>query len=369
MHIGIDASRAAIARRTGTEAYAYHLIRALVPLASAKNHTVTLYFNQPPAQPITPSAHNACVLPQRRLWTHIRLAAELHQRPPDVFFTPAHVIPISYRRAAVATVHDLGYHYFPESHTPNQVRQLTWSTRHNARRSRIVIADSQATVRDLATFYGISAEKTTVIYPGFDQALQPITDIEALAAVRQTYGISNPYFLFLSTLQPRKNIGRIVAAFAQIAERVPQQLVLAGKQGWLAEPLLAQIAALPQSIQARIHLPGFVADDDKAALLSGATALIYPSQFEGFGFPVLEAQACDTPVLTADNSSLLEVGGESVCFVSAESADEIAAAMLKLAHDGTYRQTLIAAGRNNIKRFSWQAAAEQTLAVLERATQ
>lgn len=380
MNLGIDASRAVAAQRTGTEAYAYHLICALLPLAHANNHTVTLYFNQPPSQPFTSDAQQPAAthvieplpyrersLPFPRLWTHIRLAAELQLHPPDVFFTPAHVIPLSYRGAAVATIHDLGYHYFPEAHTAGQVRQLTWSTRHNARRSRRVIVDSVATQRDLGKFYGISAEKITTIYPGFDQQLAPVHDQAVLSETQKKYQLTAPYFLFLSTLQPRKNIGRIVAAFAQVADQLPQQLVLAGKQGWLAEPLLAQIAALPTAIRNRIRLTGFVADVDKAALLAGATALVYPSQHEGFGFPVLEAQACGTAVLTANNSSLVEVGGESVCFVSAESTAQIATAILKLAHETDYREQLIARGFVNITRFSWQTAAAQTLAVLEQA--
>ncbi|HFC11311.1 MAG TPA: glycosyltransferase family 1 protein [Anaerolineae bacterium] len=366
MILAIDASRAVTTQRTGTEAYAYHLIRALLPLANANKHTVILYFNQSPNSPISPSPHHARMIPFPRLWTHIRLAAELHLHPPDVFFTPAHVIPFSYRGAAVATIHDLGYHYFPEAHTARQVRQLTWSTRHNARRSRQVIVDSLATQRDLAQFYGISAEKIITIYPGFDKQLAPVHDQTMLERVQAKYQLTAPYFLFLSTLQPRKNVSRIVTAFAQIADQLPQQLVLAGKQGWLAQPLLAQIAALPESVRRRIRLTGFIDDVDKAALLSGATALVYPSQHEGFGFPVLEAQACGTPVLTARNSSLIEVGGQAVCFVEAGSVVQIATAMLKLAQHSAYREQLITAGFANIKRFDWQVAAQQTLAVLEQ---
>lgn len=366
MRIGIDASRAAVARRTGTEAYAYHLIRALLPIANARQHQVTVYYNQSPSVPISAENHLVQALPFPRLWTHIRLAAHLLRQPPDVFFTPAHVIPLSYMRPAVATVHDLGYHYFPQSHTPRQLRQLRWSTRHNARRSQHVIADSEATKRDLVALYQISAEKINVIYPGFDTELRPVTDENMLADLQKRLQITSPYFLFLSTLQPRKNIGRIIEAFAQVAAEVPQQLVLAGKQGWLAEPLLNQIAELPLATRERIRLTGFIDDSDKAALISGATALVYPSQYEGFGFPVLEAQACGTPVITADNSSLVEVGGDAVHFVSAESTNAIANAMRQLANDTAYRHQLIVAGNSNIKRFSWQRAAAQTLDLLEQ---
>ena len=370
MKIGIDASRAAIPKRTGTEAYAYHLIQALLPLARQRGHRVRLYYNRPPASPISAEIPNttAITIPFPRLWTHIRLAAELHRNPPDIFFTPAHVIPFSYFGRSVATVHDLGYHDFPEAHTPSQVRQLTWSTRHNAQRSRLVLADSQATKRDLGRYYKIDTAKVQVVYPGYDQALSPVTDFARLQAVQRKHEIQAPYLLFLSTIQPRKNVGRIVAAFAQIADRIPHQLVLAGKLGWLSEPIVAAIEQLDEPIQTRIRLTGFVDDADKAALLSGATALVYPSLFEGFGFPILEAQACGTAVISADNSSLPEVAGDSAHLISAESTPQLANAMLKLTTDDAYRQTLVAKGNNNIQRFSWRQAAAQTLDILEQAS-
>ncbi|MGB1249568.1 MAG: glycosyltransferase family 4 protein [Candidatus Promineifilaceae bacterium] len=369
MLIGIDASRAAIVRRTGTEAYAYHLIRALLPLAQQRGHRLRLYYNQPPQSPIAPQTAaqiDSVVIPFPRLWTHLRLAAELHQRPPDLFFTPAHVIPISYFGKSVATVHDLGYHYFPEAHTAAQVRQLTWSTQHNARRSRVVLADSAATKQDLINFYRVSAEKIATVYPSFDLNLAPVSDSQHLQQVQHKLNLQAPYFLFLSTIQPRKNVARIVLAFAEIAAYIPHQLVLAGKLGWLSEQITATIVGLSAEIQARIKLTGFIEDADKAALLSGATALVYPSLFEGFGFPVLEAQACGTAVISADNSSIPEVAGNSARLVSAESIPQLAQAMRDVATDADYRQQLIKRGFTNIKRFSWHKAATQTLDILEQ---
>lgn len=366
MIIGIDASRAAIPRRTGTEAYAYYLIRNLLPLAHICGHTVKLYYNHPPVQPISDAPHQPINIPFPRLWTHVRLAAELHRRPPDVFFTPAHVIPLSYRGKSVATVHDLGYRYFPEAHTPSQVLQLRWSTRHNAKRSHVVLADSQATKHDLKRFDAISAEKIAVVYPAYDAQLKPVADPLLLQSVQQKLSIQPPYFLFLSTLQPRKNVARIVEAFAQIADDIPHQLVLAGKPGWRADSIMATIAQQPPAVQARIRLPGYVADEDKAALLSAATALVYPSLYEGFGFPVLEAQACGTAVVTATNSSLPEVASDAALLVSADSTVQLAQAMHQLATNSDQRAALVAKGFDNLKRFSWERTARQTLDIMER---
>ena len=369
MIIGVDASRAATRQRTGTEAYASYLIQALAPLAARHGHQLRLYFNQPPPPALFPENDfvEQIIIPFPRLWTHLRLAWELQWRPPDVFFTPAHVIPYTYRGPSVATVHDLGYHYFPEAHTPRQLAYLRWSTRYNGRTARRIIADSQATKNDLIRFDGLEPDKIDVVYPGIDPALRPLTDREQITAVLQKYGITPPYLLFLSTLQPRKNLVRLIHAYA--AAGAPHQLVLAGKKGWLAEPILAeidqQLAANPQS--PKILTPGFIDDDDKAALLSGATALLYPSLYEGFGFPVLEAQACGAPVLCANSSSLPEVAGEAALLVNPEDTEAIAAAIKRLVNDPLLRHELALAGLENVKRFTWQETAVQVLQVLEEA--
>jgi glycosyltransferase involved in cell wall biosynthesis len=294
MILGIDVSRATTGQRTGTEGYAYHLIRALIPLAAERGHGLRLYFNQPPAHDLFPDWGGAerVVIPQRRLWTHLRLGRELRRRPPDVFFTPAHVIPIGYNRPAVATIHDLGYEYFPEAHPRGQLAYLRWSTRHNARVARRVIADSRATAADLTRLYGVYPARIEVVYPGIDPDLRRVDDPAQITAACTKYGIQPPYLLYLGTLQPRKNLVRLVEAFA--ASEVHQEgysLVLAGKAGWLAQPILDGIGGLPSAVGGHICVTGYIAAADKAALLSGATALVFPSLYEGFGFPVLEAQA------------------------------------------------------------------------------
>jgi glycosyltransferase involved in cell wall biosynthesis len=392
MILGIDASRAASGQRTGTEGYAYHLIRAIIPLAAARGHGLRLYFNQPPADDLFAdrSGVECVVMTQRRLWTHVRLGRELRRHPPDVFFTPAHVIPVGYRGAAVATVHDLGYEYFPEAHPRRQLAYLRWSTRHNARVSRRIIADSNATRDDMIKLYGVNSTKIDVVYPGIDPELHRIEDEPQIAATLIKYGIRQPYLLYLGTLQPRKNLVRLAEAFAASELHLEgYSLVLAGKVGWLARPILEAIERLqttdhrPQTtddksqlsnrgpssaVRGQVLLPGYVADADKAALLSGAAALVFPSLYEGFGFPVLEAQACGTPVICSNSSSLPEVAGEGALLTDPLDAAALAAAMRRLVADGKLRDELIAQGYANLARFSWEAAATKTLAVLEAAT-
>jgi glycosyltransferase involved in cell wall biosynthesis len=378
--IGIDASRAVTKQRTGTEAYAYFLINALIPLAAERNYTLRLYFNQPPPRGLFPEASHVetAVLPQRRLWTHTRLAWELYRKPPDVFFTPAHVIPLTYRSPSAATIHDLGYHHFPEAHPRTQLAYLRWSTRHNGRSATRIIADSQATKTDLIQLDHIPAAKINVVYPGIDPDLASVENKERITAVLQKYGITPPYFLYLGTLQPRKNLVRLVQAF--VNSSVPHQLVLAGKPGWLSQPILDEVEKAKgrrQKAEDSIHnsqftihnyqfvLPGYIEDTDKAVLLSAATALLFPSLYEGFGFPALEAQACGTPVLTSNTSSLPEVVGSSAIQVDPLDTAAITAAIQNLANDNKLCQQLAEKGVENVKKFTWQETAVHVLNTLE----
>ena len=376
MLIGIDASRALRAQRTGTEHYAWQLIRHLLALDSG--HRFRLYCHQPPpaglfdlpGRPV--SQAELCVIPFPRLWTHVRLSVELVRRPPDVLFVPSHVLPILHPRRSVATVHDLGYRYFPEAHKQFDRLYLELGTRFNARSSAHVLADSQATRDDLVRFTGIAAGKVTVVHLGRDESLLPVDDPQRLADVQQRLGIRQPgqpaapYVLYVGTLQPRKNLVRLVEAFALARQqRSDLRLVLAGRRGWLADPIFERVAAL--DLHQSACFPGFVADDDLPALLSGAACFAFPSLHEGFGFPVLEAQACGAPVLAANTSSLPEVAGDGALLVDPLDTAAIAAGLLRLVEDDVLRAELRAAGFANLQRFSWQRCAEQTLAVLEAA--
>ncbi len=367
MLIGIDASRATRAQRTGTEAYSLHLIRAIIETEC--DHRFRLYTPtnlQPPISDfrILNPELEVRVIPFPRLWTHLRLAWEVSRRPPDVLFVPAHVMPLFCPVPTVVTVHDLGYLHYPEAHRPFDRRYLAWTTRRHARRAARVIADSQATRADLIRHYRAEPDRIVVVYPGRDESLARVDDPATVAAVKARYGVDGDYLLYLGTLQPRKNLIRLVEAFARlqsVADRL--RLVLAGKKGWLYEGLFARVEAL--GLRDRVLFPGYVADDDKAALLSGATALVYPSLYEGFGLPVLEAMACGTPVLTSNVSSLPEVAGDAALLVDPLDTEAIAQGMARLIADAGLRRSLVEKGYTQIRKFSWTNAARQVLQVLE----
>lgn len=372
MLIGIDASRAVAARPTGTETYSRRLIQAL--LASDSPHQFRLYFRAAPPAGAFPGA-DLRPIPFPRLWTHARLSWEMLRRPPDALFVPAHVLPLLHPRASLVTVHDLGYLHFPQTHPWRQRLYLDLSTRWNARAAAHILADSEATKADLATHYSISPEKVTVAYPGRDETLAPVRDPAAIEAVKARYAISGDYFLYLGTLQPRKNLARIIAAFAnsQLETcKLATTLVLAGKRGWLYDDLFAQVRRLGlegpalSGVEGRVLFPGYIPEEDKAALLSGALAFLFPSLYEGFGLPVLEAQACGCPVITSDTSSLPEAAGEAALLVNPNDTAAIAEAMRRVAAGPALRESLIERGFANARRFSWAACAQSVLGVIEQ---
>lgn len=364
MLIGIDASRVNVARPTGTEIYSRRLIQALLQLDVP--HRFRLYFRRAPRPDVFPDAgpHRAEVrlIPFPRLWTHLRLSWEMARRPPDALFVPAHVLPVIHPPASLVTVHDLGYLHFPQAHPWGQRLYLDLSTRWNARACAHLLADSRATRADLIARYGVPADKITVAYPGYDDTLTPVRDSTEIEAVKARYGIAGDYFLYLGTLQPRKNLARVVTAFAAL-EPGPT-LVLAGKRGWLYGALFDQVRRL--DLEDRVVFPGYVPAADKAALLSGALAFVFPSLYEGFGLPVLEAQACGCPVIASVTSSLPEVCGEAALLVDPRDAHAIADAMHRIRVEPALRDSLIERGFANVSRFSWTSCARCVLDAMER---
>ena len=328
------------------------MIRALIRLKT--QHKITLYFREVPAPERFPESPlvKQRVIPFPRLWTHLRFAAALWRDRPDVTWVPAHTLPALFPGRAAVTVHDLGYKHFPNAHPANTRRYLDWTTRYSARRASVVFADSQATANDLQRFYGTPSAKIRVVYPGVDAP--PVGDLDA---ARRKYHLPERYFLFIGTLQPRKNIARLVQAYARAA--LPDTaLVLAGGQGWLYDP------AWTEGVE-NLILPGYVDEADKGALYAGALALVFPSLYEGFGFPVLEAMHCGTPVLCSSTSSLPELAGDAALLVDPTDVDALCEGMRRLAEDGALRQSLRSKGYVQALRFTWAEAAKAALSALE----
>ncbi len=373
--IGVDASRAFRAQATGTERYSREILRHMVALPREDPVHWRLYADGPPPAELLPwveglpSTVELRIRPAWRLWTHRALAREVVRHPPDVLFVPAHVVPFVWPRGrlppCVVTVHDLGYRHVPWAHPRLQRLYLELSTRWNVRVAHRVIAVSRATAEDLERLYHVPPARIAVVHEGVAPASRPSET--AVAQVRARYGLARPYALYVGTIQPRKNLARLVQAYARLVHRdaVEWDLVLAGRRGWMSRALYA--AAREHGVAHRVHFPGYVPEVDRLALLAGARLFAFPSLFEGFGLPVLEAQQMGVPVMCGNNSALPEVAGDAALLVDPEDVDALARAMLRLSQDAALREELIQAGYRNVRRFSWQKAAQETLAVLEAA--
>lgn len=361
-HIAIDASRLAVAERTGTERYSYELVAALARIDRSSRYT--LFTNGLPAV-LPPLGPNFALrsLPLPRLWTHARLGPALAAARPDVAFIPAHVVPLTRPPRTVVTAHDLGYLAFPEAHTARRRLELHLSTLWSVRAARRVIAISGATRDDLVRRYGADPARIAVVHHGLGAAQFRPAEPAAVEAARARHGLARPYFLYVGTLQPRKNLVRLIEAFAAAADALGDvDLAIGGRRGWLSEGIERRAAEL--GLAGRARLLGYLPDADLPALLSGAIAFTFPSLYEGFGLPVLEAMACGAPVLTSSTSSLPEVAGDAALLVDPADTDAIAAGLVRLASDAALRADLHERGLRRAAQFTWERCARETLAVL-----
>ncbi|MAU13103.1 MAG: glycosyl transferase family 1 [Anaerolineaceae bacterium] len=360
--IAIDASRTTVARVTGTEHYAHRLISGLIDLNNTleQPHRLSLYFRDAPAGDLFPASDHTTyhVIPFPRLWTHLRFAAALVQHRPDVTFVPAHTLPFVFPGRSVVTIHDLGYLRFPQAHPTRQRAYLDLTTRYSANRASLILADSQATADDLHAFYRVNPTKIRVVYPGVD-----VPSAGEGLHLSAKYGIPNSYLVFIGTLQPRKNIERLIRAFTHWKRSNPDSevgLVLAGGKGWLFdEAWLADVEG--------VYLTGYIDEADKGSLLRRAMGMVFPSLYEGFGFPVVEAMHVGTPVIASNTSSLPELVADAGIQIDPLDEDALISAIDLLVSHADLRQSLREKGYQQAAQFTWEQAAQQTLDALVAA--
>lgn len=359
-HLAIDASRMVPAQRTGTEHYSVEIIQALAALDGRPRLTLFSRAGFPP--PRVPGT-DTTVLGPRRLWTHLGLSRAMRRTRPDALFVPSHVVPAIHPAATVVTVHDLGYLREPEAHPRRQRIMLDQTTRWNVRTARRIIAISAQTRDDLVRHYGVNPERVTVVYHGVDRERFRPRSPQETQPILDRYRIDAPYLLFVSTVQPRKNLIRLVEAFEAINDP-GLLLVVVGKSGWMSGPIERRLRESPLARQ--IRRLGHVSDADLPALYSAAEVFVLPSLFEGFGMGVIEAMASGVPVVTSNDSSLTEVAGNAAILVDPRSVASIADGIQE-ARSPENHSALRERGLARATQFSWQAAARQTLAVIEEA--
>lgn len=283
----------------------------------------------------------------------------------DVFHATDHLLPPLKKASSVFTIHDLIFRFFPEYHLPLNRRFLGLMLPKFMQRADAIIAVSEHTRRDVTKLMGIPAEKIRVIYEGVHPSFRRIENRAGLERVRATYHLPPRFILFFSTIEPRKNLVTLLDAYAALLQQEAQTLplVVAGRKGWLYQETLQHLHDL--GLNERVQLTDWIAHDDVPALLNLADVFVYPSLYEGFGLPPLEAMACGTPVISSNASSLPEVVGDAGILVEPKDVQGLAQAITRVLQDDALRQALRAKGLAQASQFTWERAARETLAVYE----
>ncbi len=306
------------------------------------------------------------------VWHRLRLPlpVEAFTGKADVFHSPDFVLPLVWRARAIVTVHDLSFMRTPQCAEPSLRAYLNKVVPRSIQRADLILADSHNTKRDIIELLGVDARKIQVVPAGVGERFHPIDDEATLEKVRRRYHLEEPFILSVSTLEPRKNFTGLIEAYAQLIERgsqiqrIPHKLVIAGAKGWLYEEIFATVERL--GLAERVIFPGFVAEEDLPALYNLADLLAFPSLYEGFGLPPLEAMACGTPVVTSNSSSLPEIVGGVGIMVEATDTEGLVEAMRRALQDGELRRSMIEKGLEQAKKFSWRKAAEKLLGAYRR---
>jgi glycosyltransferase involved in cell wall biosynthesis len=369
MRIGIDAHMVG-SRETGNETYVVQLARALSDVAGS-DEVMALTTGAPSVAPLLASAGTLRVMPvlpdssvRRLLFTLPRQARALGL---DVLHA-SYIAPLRSPCPIVLSVHDISYRSHPEAFSLRDRILLGRMIPISLRRAKRVITLSESSRRDIIHSYRVSPQKVVVTplaaAPGFGQ-----TTPEQQRAVQQRLGITTPYLLSVGNVQPRKNLARLVRAFSALTEThsEPLELVIAGPDKYRADLLRQEIETA--RVADRVRLVGYVPDADLAPLYGGALAFVYPSLYEGFGLPVLEAMACGTPVVCSNTSSLPEVAGDAALLVSPTDTRAIARALTQLVDSAHLRAEMRIRSLANAARFSWKRTAGLTLDVYRQATE
>jgi len=383
MRIGIDAL--SVGNRSGSGIYTRQLVENLLVI-DRQNEYVILWPHGLADVP-TPAAPNAMIIPIRSFnpvarSVRSRLAfssASARQFRLDLFHFPASVGPflgpfeafalilgatVRGQARTLVTVHDLSCIRHPECFGFFRRNYYRAAIGRGAQLADAVIADSASTRADLIELARVPPDRVSVVPLGVEPEMRPVRDEQTLQSVRDKYSLPTQFLLFIGTIEPRKNIVRIIESFASIADRVPHHLVIAGRKGWKYHDVFRSVDRL--QLRSRVHFAGRIDESDVAALYSLADIFVWPSLYEGFGLPVLEAMACGAPVVTSDCSSLPEVVGNAALTVDPFSTDDIAKAIMRLVEDAPLRGELIAKGFVRASELTWRRTAASTLLVYEQ---
>jgi glycosyltransferase involved in cell wall biosynthesis len=356
-------------RSGGISRVIFHLLTELA--RDGRGHRFDVFVPEAPTEAglLGPALHYhpsgaATTRPARRIaWEQTALPGRLRTLQPDLLHGLAFALPVGWSGPSVVTVYDLSFLRFPDAYNVVNRVYLTAATRAAVRRARRVLTISEHARRDIVRLLGVAEQRVDVSYPAVEERYT-VLGAERVAAFRTSRGLPDTFILAVGTLEPRKNISGLVAAYARLrAPRPP--LYVVGGAGWRFSPIFDTVQRL--GLADDVHFVGFVPEDELPLWYNAARLFAFPSLYEGFGLPVLEAMACGTPVIASDAASLPEVGGKAAVLVGPQDTETLAHEMQRVLDDPQHHTELRAAGRIQASRFSWRALADQTVASYARA--
>ena len=363
MIIGIDGNEANVPEKVGVAVYTLELLRYFSNQAS-KNLQFVVYLRGKPLADLPNESHyfKYKIIRAPRLWRDIVFPFYLYAHPHiDLLFCPAHYSPRFCPVPIVVTVHDVSYAYFKNEFLKEDLHKLTDWTRHAVAHAKKVIAVSHSTRKDILKNYEISASKVTVIHNGFDKSESSYHDKEGTFSIPKS-----PYILYVGTVQPRKNIQVLLEAYKKLLKAHPHyKLVIVGKMGWLFGDIFEKV--LEMGLEDKVIFTGYVSNIQLASLYKKAACFVFPSLYEGFGIPLLEAMSYKCPVIASTAASLPEVGGDACLYFDPHDPNQLAKKIVEIIESDDLRKTWVKKGLERVKQFSWEKSARETLKTLVQA--
>lgn len=375
MRIGLDGIPLG-EKRTGVGHYTFELAHALSATAPEDEFELVSpfpYVAAPPDEPEQmPPPPNLLVKEvktdrlRRRRWWSLGLPFYIKQASYDLFHGTNYEVPLWGRCPSVVTIHDLSLLLHPGTHEKHLVRRARWRLPGMARAAAMIITPSESVRREVCEHLGVKPEGVVAI-PEAARRLFHRVPVTETAEVRHRLKVEDEFILFVGTIEPRKNLSTLARAFDRILSATPlrPQLVIAGKEGWLTDESFSYLKSA--AVRERVRFTGYVPDTDLRALYSSCRAFVYPSLYEGFGLPPLEAMACGAPVITSRTPSIMETVGDAASLVSPTDVDELAQAIIRVLEEGGERERLSSAGTRRAAEFSWEKTASATLKVYREA--
>lgn len=374
MIIGIDGNEANVEKRVGISEYVFELLRQFGKYKS-ENLKFKIYLKNNPLVHM-PSANKNWeykIFGPKKMWTQFGLPLKLflEKEKPDIFFTPTHYAPRFSPISTVISIMDLAYLKYPEMFTKKDLYQLKNWTSYSVKNAKLVFTISQSSKNDIIRFYNIDSQKIKVIYPGIKSESEIMKNKLSFKEVSEKYNISKNFILFVGTLQPRKNITKLIEALSLLLNKdggihlnnKNLQLIIVGKKGWQYEEILS--APEKFGVTENVKFLDFVSNDELDILYKNALVFCLPSLYEGFGLPVLEAMQKGCPVITSNVSSLPEAGGSAALYFDPNNTNDIANKLEVVILNKKLRNEMIRQGYEHIKKFSWDKSAKETLKALE----